>query len=501
MIVIGVILVPVLLICSLLTFGFAKGIWQGITSTDETPVVKVKEAVEEAAPISKIETTSTPTPDYTPAPDDQVLAAAATATAETVRENLDGQLVFTRNTKGGQEGAYEIYSYDLHTGETTRLTDNDVNDWIPRWLPRGTWITFTSNRSGQYDIWAMKPDGSNPQPVISSGGWDEYASRAPREMADWSDYLAFITTAETAGVQNPELYISSASGTTRLTENQVRDEWPSWWPYGTALVFSHEHENGDMDIASMPLLGDAAEFIYEPDIIYGTGADENQPAASPTGAEIAFIERSDTRDAYGHLMLLTFSDEEDEHVVQLIGESARSPSWSPDGEWIVFSHGVDTNRDDALTHEDQSDLWAIRPSDGVLGPLLQDSSIDDHPSWGYADYGAVPTSTPADDHAQITHISIDDSRYVVDFKTVGFTPELPGQHIHFFFNTVAPEDAGLPGSGPWQIYPTQAGEIGTSPFTLYKVSQRPNQATQMCVLVANPNHSVQQNTGNCFDLP
>ena len=64
-----------------------------------------------------------------------------------------------------------------------------------------------------------------------------------------------------------------------------------------------------------------------------------------------------------------------------------------------------------------------------------------------------------------------------------------------------PEEAGRPGSGPWQIYPTENGQTGESPFSLYRVNQTPEGATQICVLVANADHSVQQNTGNCFDLP
>ena len=44
-------------------------------------------------------------------------------------------------------------------------------------------------------------------------------------------------------------------------------------------------------------------------------------------------------------------------------------------------------------------------------------------------------------------------RYIVDFETFGFTPVLPGQHVHFFFDTVPLDQAGTPGSGPWQLYP------------------------------------------------
>ena len=103
--------------------------------------------------------------------------------------------------------------------------------------------------------------------------------------------------------------------------------------------------------------------------------------------------------------------------------------------------------------------------------------------------------------ARIDQISLQDGRYYVDFETFGFTPQLPGQHVHFFWNTVPQEQAGVPGSGPWQLYPASAGATNTSPFTMYTVNDRPADATQICILVANGDHSVNQGTGNCVDLP
>jgi uncharacterized repeat protein (TIGR01451 family) len=97
--------------------------------------------------------------------------------------------------------------------------------------------------------------------------------------------------------------------------------------------------------------------------------------------------------------------------------------------------------------------------------------------------------------ASITGISVAGDHYVISFVTQGFTPQLPGPHVHFFFNTVPPSQAGMPGSGPWVVYG------GGSPFTQMTVAERPAGASQICVLVANADHSVQLNTGNCFNLP
>ena len=111
------------------------------------------------------------------------------------------------------------------------------------------------------------------------------------------------------------------------------------------------------------------------------------------------------------------------------------------------------------------------------------------------------TIVPAGPTVRINSITLSGDRYVVNFVTTGYQPVLPGQHIHFFFNTVPPGQAGSPGSGPWVLYPNTNGGSGASPFTLYGVGDKPAGATQMCALVANPNHSVQQGTGNCHPLP
>jgi hypothetical protein len=113
------------------------------------------------------------------------------------------------------------------------------------------------------------------------------------------------------------------------------------------------------------------------------------------------------------------------------------------------------------------------------------------------------TELPPPNTALIKQIDVQDGVYIADFETFGFETLLePGRtHLHFYFNTVPPEEAGVPGSGPWQIYPTGPGQPNTTPFNLYGVADKPIDATQMCVLVANHDHSVNVNTGNCVDLP
>ncbi len=110
-------------------------------------------------------------------------------------------------------------------------------------------------------------------------------------------------------------------------------------------------------------------------------------------------------------------------------------------------------------------------------------------------YTPIPTVPPGIPYVRIDDITLDGNVYVVSYETFEYEPVLPGMHIHFYFDTVSVDNAGVPGAGPWYLYG------GPNPFRGYTVADRPQAATQMCALVANPDHSIQRDSGNCFDLP
>ena len=109
---------------------------------------------------------------------------------------------------------------------------------------------------------------------------------------------------------------------------------------------------------------------------------------------------------------------------------------------------------------------------------------------------AAPTATTGLEFSvRITGITLQDGHYIVSYETAGYTEQLPGRHVHFFFDTVPESQAGVPGGGPWILYG------GPRPFTQYGEGDRPGGATAMCALVANSDHSIIPGTGNCFSLP
>jgi len=102
-------------------------------------------------------------------------------------------------------------------------------------------IVFASKRSGNWDIWRVKGDGTSPLQLTNNPADDDWPSYSP-------DHTKILFTSTRDG--NEEIYVMNVdgSGSTRLTNNTARDYEPSWSPDGTRVVFVSERDasNGDL---------------------------------------------------------------------------------------------------------------------------------------------------------------------------------------------------------------------------------------------------------------
>lgn len=71
-----------------------------------------------------------------------------------------------------QHDHWEVYTYDLATGQRNRLTkppllaDPQYNSAAPAWSPDGRQIAFVTDRTGAWQVWVMNADGSNQRPLF-----------------------------------------------------------------------------------------------------------------------------------------------------------------------------------------------------------------------------------------------------------------------------------------------------------------------------------------------
>jgi len=103
------------------------------------------------------------------------------------------RVVFTSDRSGN----FDIWSLDLATRAVRRLTFDAADDWDPHWSPDGKHLLWSSNRSGNYEIWIADADGSGPRRVTSDGvdaenptmsadgKWIVYSSGNPAHRGIW----------------------------------------------------------------------------------------------------------------------------------------------------------------------------------------------------------------------------------------------------------------------------------------------------------------------------
>ncbi len=162
------------------------------------------------------------------------------------RFSPDGQKVIVSLQPGGNAN---IYTMDLRSKRTTRLTDDAAIDTSPSYSPDGSKIVFTSDRGGSPQLYVMDSDGSNPKRITFGEGTFETPVWSPR-----GDLIAFTRRAKgqfAIGVVRPD-----GSGQRILTEG-FHNEGPTWAPNGRVIMFFRDTPgaNGGPQLWTIDLTG------------------------------------------------------------------------------------------------------------------------------------------------------------------------------------------------------------------------------------------------------
>jgi len=106
----------------------------------------------------------------------------------------DGEwVIFSSN----QSGNLDLWEVSTKTGSSHRITDDPAEDWDPSFTADGKQIVWSSNRSGHFEVWIAGADGSgarqltqdgvdaeNPT-VTPDGDWIVYSSGNPAKNGVW----------------------------------------------------------------------------------------------------------------------------------------------------------------------------------------------------------------------------------------------------------------------------------------------------------------------------
>ncbi len=149
---------------------------------------------------------------------------------------------------------YDIFVSDLEGNIVQRLTERDGYDAEATVSPQGDKIVFTSDRSGDLELWTMDIDGSNKKQVTSGLGYDGGAFfspdgkklifRASRPQTDEAkeEYTSLLKE----GLVQPtemELFVCNVDGSElQQITNLGKANWaPFFHPSGEKVIFSSNH--------------------------------------------------------------------------------------------------------------------------------------------------------------------------------------------------------------------------------------------------------------------
>jgi len=130
----------------------------------------------------------------------------------------------------GSEQGLRILS--LPDGRITKLTTEWDN--FPAWSPRGDRIVFTGFRSGDFEIYTIRPDGSGLRQLTHDHGNDAHAVWSPdgKSILFTSSRMGWKDETNGGGQSYGEVFVMREDGThlRQLTDDQWEESADAWLP-------------------------------------------------------------------------------------------------------------------------------------------------------------------------------------------------------------------------------------------------------------------------------
>lgn len=176
-------------------------------------------------------------------------------------------------------GNYDVWRMDADGDNVQQLTTSEEHEIHPYWTPDSRRIVFNRQVRGErlYAIWSMAADGMDEREILRDNDLNSYAQTSPDGR-----WLVFDKWWNNDDSNGEIMLLELATGElTRLTENDVYDGYPAWFPDGRHIVYASEIE-GVFKLIRLDISTRQREQLT-----FGPGGDQ-RPAVSADGTRILF---------------------------------------------------------------------------------------------------------------------------------------------------------------------------------------------------------------------
>ena len=241
-----------------------------------------------------------------------------------------------------QGGSFNIYKSSLRSPDkstaVTKFTKHPV-----RFLTRSKNGVMAFSYDGE--LYTMKA-GGEPQKVavrIAAEGRESIERILPVN-AGMTEAKLSPNGKEFAFVFRGEIFVSSIDGkfVKRVTNTPWQERTVSFSPDGKSLVYAAERDNNwnvyttAISRSSEPYF--FASTVLKDDAVVATSAEEFQPAYSPDGKEIAYLDNRQTLKVYNIASKQSRTVLPGEHNYSY-ADGDQYYSWSPDSKWLLVQFG------------------------------------------------------------------------------------------------------------------------------------------------------------------
>ena len=352
-----------------------------------------------------------------------------TTPAEDVKLSKNGQYMLYHDKKGGETQwrkhhvssiTRDIWIYDFKSGKHKKITTFPGEDRTPVFTDNDKAFYYLSEESGSFNVHKMNIDGGKSTQIstfkkhpvrflsMANSGtlcysydgelYTQQANGKPEKIninitgdsksnnervvgvnGGARELAVSPNGKEVAYIFRGEVFVSAVEGgtTKRITNTPEQERSVSFSPDGKYLLYASERGNS-WKIYQTEIVRKEEPYFYAATLIKATALVNNdkenyQPAYSPDGKEVAFIENHATLKVLNIATKQTRTILTDKELVNW-GDNDQHFEWSPDGKWFAFSY--------AIEEASNSELGLISSDGkGKITNLTENGFNDGSPKW------------------------------------------------------------------------------------------------------------------------